>query len=266
MILAIIIRQYVFENVSLWKFADVKTWRHVNNKTRINMAPPSVRGLFSAIQQARMFHIESIQNILAHSSALFCLFNDHLRVLLLSYLSFRLLCSVNCHTVDSLVIVASWWLWAFLWSRLFRTFFFLFRGHQDFCPFDRDCQLTASTFPVFSSSISPAVLVLVVGTTLYAPLVHIIQASMASGLSLIAVYVAISFFMSGSLIFFLCKFSPSVIRQVPVVASLSLLKLSGSLPDFLLNAGWLKKIGYSVKFACHSLPLHDCSLLALLCT
>jgi len=47
--------------------------------------------------------------------------------------------------------------------------------------------------------------------------------------------VASFLFYAGPLIFFLCKGSPSVIRQVPVAGSLSLHKFGSSLPHFLLN-------------------------------
>ena len=53
--------------------------------------------------------------------------------------------------------------------------------------------------------------------------------------SLIAVMVASFLSYAGPLIFFLCKGSPSVIRQVPVEDSLSLHKFHSSLPHFLLN-------------------------------
>ena len=66
-------------------------------------------------------------------------------------------------------------------------------------------------------------------------------------------------------------FSFAKVAQVSFVkyqshSSLSLLKFSSSLPHFLLNGWSLKKMGYSVKFACDSLSLHDCFLLALYCT
>ena len=41
--------------------------------------------------------------------------------------------------------------------------------------------------------------------------------------------------------------------------------LAAAFRIFFLTAH-LKKMGYSTKFACYSLSLHDCSLLALLCT
>jgi len=61
--------------------------------------------------------------------------------------------------------------------------------------------------------------------------------------SLIAVILAIFLFHKGPLIFFLCKGSPSVIRQVPVTGSLSRHKIGSSLPHFLLSGHVLKEMG-----------------------
>ena len=73
--------------------------------------------------------------------------------------------------------------------------------------------------------------------------------------SLIVVMGCLFPFLGGSsLIFFRCKFNASDDRQVLVTSSLFLPKFYGSLPHFLLNARWwLKKMGYSIKFARNSL-------------
>ena len=92
------------------------------------------------------------------------------------------------------------------------------------------------------------------------------HASMASTNHLLPLSLPFSFSIRVPLIFFLCKGSPSVIRQVPVTGSLSRHKIGSSLPHFLLSGHVLKKMGYSANFPCDSLSLHDCFLLALDCT
>lgn len=85
--------------------------------------------------------------------------------------------------------------------------------------------------------------------------------------SLIAVMVASFLFDAGLNSYFsFAKVAQASSVKYQLHSSLSLLKFSSSLPHFLLNGWSLKKMGYSVKFACYSLSLHDCFLLALHCT
>ena len=83
--------------------------------------------------------------------------------------------------------------------------------------------------------------------------------------SLIAVTVAFHFFIAGSLVFFLCKGSLSVIRQVPRCYSFKNLPAFRTLRISFLTAS-LKEMWYPGKFFCNSLSFHDCFLLAVLCT
>ena len=153
-------------------------------------------------------------------------------------------------------------------SPWYSTFIVLspFLWFQNFLPWFVVNLLCSTCFSVFLFA-SWCCLTLLVELALCAALIDIIYASTAlTPVTYCRYRLPLSFLMRVLLIFFLCKGSPSVIRQVPVVDSLSLLKFSSSLPHFLLYGHVLKKMGYSTKFACYSLPLHDCSLLALLCT
>ena len=84
--------------------------------------------------------------------------------------------------------------------------------------------LLGTTLPIFQTDIflpsrwhpHPVALSMVVEPGAVAACRHIIDASMAVIPVTIAVMVASFLFDAGSLIFFLCKVSPSVIRQVPV--------------------------------------------------
>ena len=84
--------------------------------------------------------------------------------------------------------------------------------------------LLGTTLPILQSDIflpshrhpHPVALSMVVEPGAVAACRHIIDASMAVIPVTIAVMVASFLFDAGSLIFFLCKGSPSVIRQVPV--------------------------------------------------
>jgi len=84
--------------------------------------------------------------------------------------------------------------------------------------------LLGTTLPILQTDIflptrwhpHPVALSIVVEPGAVAACRHIIDASMAVIPVTIAVMVASFLFDAGSLIFFLCKGSPSVIRQVPV--------------------------------------------------
>jgi len=84
--------------------------------------------------------------------------------------------------------------------------------------------LLGTTLPIFQTGIflpsrwhpHPVALSMVVEPGAVAACRHISHASMAVIPVTIAVMVASFLFDAGSLIFFLCKGSPSVIRQVPV--------------------------------------------------
>ena len=135
--------------------------------------------------------------------------------------------------------------------------------------------LLGFSFPIFQTDIfllshrhpHPVVLSMVVEPGTVAACRHIIDASMAVIPVTIAVMVASFLFDAGLHSYFsFAKVAQASFVKYQSHGSLSLLKFSSSLPHFLLNGRSLKKMGYSVKFACYSLSLHDCFLLALHCT
>ena len=135
--------------------------------------------------------------------------------------------------------------------------------------------LLGTTLSIFQTDIfrlshwhpHPVVLLLVVEPGAVATCRHISHASMAVIPVTIAVMVASFLFDAGLNSYFsFAKVAQASSVKYQLHGSLSLLKFSSSLPHFLLNGRSLKKMGYSVKFACYSLSLHDCFLLALYCT
>lgn len=135
--------------------------------------------------------------------------------------------------------------------------------------------LLGTALPIFQSGIflfshwhpHPVVLSLVVEPGAFPACRHISHASMAVIPVTIAVMVASFLFDAGLNSYFsFAKVAQASSVKYQSHSSLSLLKFSSSLPHFLLNGWNLKKMGYSVKFACYSLSLHDCFLLALYCT
>lgn len=135
--------------------------------------------------------------------------------------------------------------------------------------------LLGTTLSIFQTDIfrlshrhpHPVVLLLVVEPGAVAACRHIIDASMAVIPVTIAVMVASFLFDAGLYSYFsFAKVAQASFVKYQSHSSLSLLKFSSSLPHFLLNGQGLKKMGYSEKFACYSLSLHDCFLLALYCT
>ena len=176
-------------------------------------------------------------------------------------------CSGSCSCgFRFLVLLLAGGLWLCLWSRLFLCSFLFSKVSRADVPGSR-AYLTNGSLPDFSlASLSSDAC----NWWLNLPhrLISFWQCSCIHGQyqSLIAVILAIFLFHKGPLIFFLCKGSPSVIRQVPVAGSLSRHKIGSSLPHFLLSGHVLKKMGYSANFPCDSLSLHDCFLLALDCT
>ena len=135
--------------------------------------------------------------------------------------------------------------------------------------------LLGTTLPIFQTDIflpsrwhpHPVALSMVVEPGAIAACRHISHASMAVIPVTIAVMVASFLFDTGLHSYFsFAKVAQASFVKYQSHSSLFLLKFSSSLPHFLFNGQGLKKMGYSVKFACYSLSLHDCFLLALYCT